>query len=66
MPSEVVLKLDIVVLLLSVFIDKHSFEVVSEKACVGGQIKLELSEDQKEKKTIYVNPNMMTWLLSIP
>ncbi len=49
MSCEIVLKLNIVVLLPPVFIDKHGFKVVSEKVRVGGQVKLEMSADQKEK-----------------
>ena len=43
MSSEIVLKLNIIALLLPILIDKHSFEAVSEKARVGGQVKLEMS-----------------------
>lgn len=50
MSSEVVLKINIVVILLPVLINKHSFEVVSEKVRVGGQVKLELSEKRKYDK----------------
>lgn len=42
MSSEVVLKLNVIVLLPPMFINKHSFEVVRKKVCVGGQIKLEV------------------------
>lgn len=51
MSSEIVLKLNIVVLLPSMFINKHSLEVISEKACVGCQVKFELSENEKEIET---------------
>lgn len=49
MSCEKVLKLNIVVLLPPMFINKHSFKVVSEKVRVGGQVKLEVSEVKKEK-----------------
>lgn len=49
MSCEKVLKLNIVVLLPPMFINKHSFKVVSEKVRVGGQVKLEVSEVEKEK-----------------
>lgn len=49
MSSEIVLKLNIVVLLPPVFINKHSFKVVSEKVRVGGQVKLEMSEVEKRE-----------------
>lgn len=47
MSSEIVLKLNIIVLLPPIFINKHSFEVVSKKLCVGGQVKLEMPEVRK-------------------
>lgn len=47
MSSEIVLQLNIIVLLPPVFISKHSFEVVSEKVCVGGQVELEISKVEK-------------------
>ena len=67
MSSEIVLKLNIIALLLPILIDKHSFEAVSEKARVGGQVKLEMSEDRKRengKHVIYIKPKISTWLLS--
>lgn len=56
-PREVVLTLKVEVFLSSEFIDKHSLEVVSEKVCVGGQVQLEMSGEntQRRKKTIIVN-----------
>lgn len=48
MSGEIVLKLNIEVILPPTFIDKHSFEVVREKARVGGQVKLKLSEEVEE------------------
>lgn len=51
MSSEIVLKLNIVVLLPSMFINKHSLEVVSEKTRVGRQVKFEMSEVKKEIET---------------
>lgn len=52
MSCEIVLKLHIVVLLLPMFINKHSLEVVSEKAGVGGQIKFEMSEIEKRNENM--------------
>lgn len=43
MSGEIVLKLNIKVLLFSVFVDKHSLEVVAEEVCVGCQVKLKMS-----------------------
>lgn len=40
---EIVLNLNIVVIFFSIFIDKHSLEVVREKASVGSQVKFEIS-----------------------
>lgn len=60
MSSEIVLKMNIVVFLASMFINKHRFKVVSENVCVGGQVKLEISEKDKTKHNIYINLNMMT------
>lgn len=55
MSGEIVLELNIVVGLFSIFINKNSLEVVSEKACVGGQVKLEISEEEKEEaETCYL------------
>lgn len=48
MSGEIVLKLNIKVILLPMLIDKHSFEVVREKARVGGQVKLKMSEEVEE------------------
>lgn len=49
MPSEIVLKRDVVFLLLPVFINEHGFKVVSKEVSVCGQVKLEISEDNNEK-----------------
>lgn len=49
MSSKIVLKLNIIVLLLSMFINEHSFEVVSEKVCVGGQVKFEIPDTEKRR-----------------
>lgn len=43
MSSEIVLKLNVVVLLFSVFVNKHSLEIIAEEVCVGCQVKLEMS-----------------------
>lgn len=64
MSSKIVLKLNIVVLLPPKFINKHGFEVVSEKVRVGGQVKLEMSEVEKKKKH-YITTNITAWLLSV-
>lgn len=48
--SEIVLKLNIVVIFTSMFIDKHSFEVVREKAGVGSQVKFKISTVRMERK----------------
>lgn len=50
MSSEVVLKLKVIFLLVSIFINKHSFEVVCKKVCVCGQVELEISEGRKNNK----------------
>lgn len=52
MSFEIVLKMYIVVLLLPIFINKHSLKVVSEKASVGGQIKFEMSEIEKRNENM--------------
>lgn len=44
MSSEIVLKLNVVGLLPPIFIHKYSFEVVSKKFCICGQVKLEISK----------------------
>lgn len=44
MSNKIVLQLNIVVLLPAVFINKHGFEIFSEKVRVGGQIKFEMPE----------------------
>lgn len=48
MSSEVVLKLNIIVVFSAIFISKHSFEVFREKAGVSGQVKLEMSLKKRE------------------
>lgn len=58
MSSEIGLKMNIVVLLRPMFINKHSFKVVSEKVRVGGQVKLEISEKKKATQDIYINTNI--------
>lgn len=50
MSTEIVLKLDIVVLLFSMFIHKHCLEVVTKEARVGRQVKLKMSKVKKEIK----------------
>lgn len=49
MSLEIVLKLNIKVLLPPMFVNKHSLEVLSEKVCVGGQVKLEISEFKERR-----------------
>lgn len=49
MSSEIVLKLNIIVLLRPMFINKHSLEVVREKVCVGGQVKLEIPGGENKR-----------------
>lgn len=36
MSSKVILKLNIIVFFFPMFINEHSFDIVSEKVCVGG------------------------------
>lgn len=48
MSSEVVLKLNVVVLLFSMFVDKHSLEVIAEEPRVGCQVKLKMSTFKKK------------------
>lgn len=64
MSSEIVLKMNIVLFLPPMFINKHSFKVLSEKVCVRGQVKLEISKKERKKtKLIYINLNMIALLL---
>lgn len=51
MSSEKVLELNIIVLLPSIFINKHSLKVVSEKASVGSQVEFEIPENDKQSQT---------------
>lgn len=51
MSGKVILELNIVVVFSPIFINKHSLEVVSEKVCVGRQIKPEISGVRKKYDT---------------
>lgn len=58
MSSEIVLKLNVIVLLFSMFVNKHSLEVFAEEARVGCQVKLKMStfKNKKRKKTLKLTP----------
>lgn len=61
MSSEIVLKLNVIVLLPPMFINKHSFEVVREKVGVGGQVKLEMPGAKKRRDKRMISAfNMIT------
>lgn len=64
MSSEIVMKLNVIVLLPPMFINEHSFEVVREKFCVGGQIKLEIPGVEKKRVKcnvcIYLNMTLFS------
>lgn len=67
MSSEVILHFDIVILLPPFIIYEHSFEIVSEKLSVGGQVQLEMplerhTERRKERKRRKSNRTIMVSL----
>lgn len=64
MSTEIVLKLDIVVLLFSMFIHKHCLEVVTEEARVSRQVKLKMSKVKKEIK-IHTHTQIKQFLKSL-
>lgn len=68
MSSEIVLKLNVIVFLFSVFIDKNSFEVITEEVRVGCQVKLKMSKRKKRVKNIKTNtylPQNCTSFISV-
>lgn len=52
MSSEIVLELDIIVLLFSIFIKKHNLKVLREQVCVSRQVELEIPKKKTKKKGI--------------
>lgn len=50
MSSEIVLELDIIVLLFSIFIKKHNLKVLREQVCVSRQVELEIPKKKNKKK----------------
>lgn len=50
MSSEVILHFNIIILLPPFVIYEHSFEMVSEKLSVGGQVQLEMPLERKTEK----------------
>lgn len=57
MSSEIVLKLNVIVLLFSMFVNKHSLEVFAEEVRVGCQVKLKMSTFKNKERKKDIKPD---------
>lgn len=57
MSSEIVLKLNVIVLLFSMFVNKYSLEVFAEKVRVGCQVKLKMSTFKNKERKKDIKPD---------